>query len=158
MFAYKPTALLAAALGLASVGMALHSPAAAAQDLGVSISIGQPGFYGSIDLGDAPPPRMIYREPIVVERVREYEPIYLRVPPGHAKHWRKHCHEYDACGRRVYFVRDDWYNRVYVPHYREVHGDRGWERRDGDRDDDHDEGHGHGRGHGHGHGHDRDDH
>jgi hypothetical protein len=25
--------------------------------------------------------------------------------------------EYNACGRPVYFVRDDWYQREYVPRY-----------------------------------------
>ncbi len=38
--------------------------------------------------------------------------------PGHEKHWRKHCAQYNACGRPVYFVRDDWYNNEYVPRYR----------------------------------------
>lgn len=124
---------------------------AVAADVGVSVSIGQPGFYGQIDIGDAPRPRVIYQQPVIIEREHVYgAPLYLRVPPGHAKHWDKHCREYNACGRRVYFVRDDWYNDVYVPHYRERHGDRD------DRDEDHDHGHGHGHGHDddHGHGHD----
>jgi hypothetical protein len=68
-------------------------------------------------------------------------PIYLRVPPGHAKHWSKHCHEYNACGERVYFVQDDWYQHEYVPRYQERHGDN----------------HGkHGNDHGNKHGHDAD--
>ena len=25
------------------------------------------------------------------------------------RHWRKHCARYDACGRPVYFVQEDWY-------------------------------------------------
>ena len=62
-------------------------------------------------------------------------PIYLRVPPGHAKHWSKNCHKYNACGERVYFVKDDWYNREYVPRYQEQHRDRRDERRDENRDD-----------------------
>ena len=41
-------------------------------------------------------------------------------PPGHEKHWNKHCHEYGACGRPVYFVRDGWYNDVYAPRYRQT--------------------------------------
>jgi hypothetical protein len=79
---------------------------------------------------------------------------------------------YSACGMPVYFVTDDWYDRVYVPHYREVvrYGpprgewhDRGYrehERREWHEDRGHgrghDEGHGEGHGRGHGHGHDRD--
>ena len=114
-----------------------------AADVGVSISVGQPGFYGQINIGNVPPPPVVYAQPVVVTRSPQYvsvEPIYLHVPPGHEKHWNKHCAEYHACGRPVYFVRDDWYNNEYVPRYRQ------------DRDD-HDGEHGHGRGHQKGHGH-----
>ena len=98
------------------------SPALAA-DVAVSISLGQPGFYGQIDIGDYPQPRLIYAEPIVVKRVLVVEqPIYLRVKPVHAKHWKSHCQEYNACGRRVYFVADDWYDGIYVPAYQLKHG------------------------------------
>jgi hypothetical protein len=113
-----------------------------AADVGVSISIGQPGFYGQIDIGNVPRPQVVYAQPVVIQRAPQYvsaPPIYLHVPPGHEKHWRKHCGEYNACGRPVYFVRDDWYNNEYVPRYR---------RDDGD-------GHGHGRDHDKGHGHDK---
>ncbi|WP_373020259.1 hypothetical protein [Thiomicrorhabdus sp.] len=51
-------------------------------------------------------------------------PLYLHVPPGHIKHWRMHCREYNACGRRVFFVDDNWYNHEYVPHYQQRHRDR----------------------------------
>lgn len=129
--------LLASALAAATFA----SPALAA-DVGVSISIGQPGFYGQIEIGDFyPPPRVLYRQPIIVERVQVVRPpIYLRVPPGHAKNWKKHCRKYNACGERVFFVRDDWYEREYVPRYQEKHGGRG--------DDHHDEGRRDGRGNG----------
>ena len=109
-----------------------------AADVGVTISVGQPGFYGRLDIGNFPQPQLIYAKPVVIQPVRDavVEPVYLRVPPGHAKDWRKHCGKYDACGRPVYFVEDRWYNNVYVPRYREKHGDR----------DDH-RGKGHGKGH-----------
>ena len=105
---------------------ALTCAQAFAADVGISISIGQPGFYGQIDIGHAPRPQLIYAEPVVVERVvrEERPPLYLYVPPGHAKHWKRHCHEYHACGERVYFVDADWYNTVYVPRYRERHEER----------------------------------
>lgn len=116
--------------------------------VGVSVSIGQPGFYGQIDIGDALRPEVIYSQPVIVEHeVVEGRPLYLHVPPGYAKHWHKHCHEYKACGRPVYFVRDDWYNNHYVPYYREHHG----ERHEHDDDQDRDHGHGHDKGHGHDH-------
>ena len=123
--------------------LAVASVPAFAQ-VGVSVSVGQPGFYGQIDIGNAPRPQVIYAEPRVIERTVVGSPIYLRVPPGHAKHWRKHCGAYNACGRPVYFVQDSWYSREYVPYYQEHHGGRG-----------HGDNHGH-HGHGRGHGHDRD--
>ncbi len=91
-------------------------------DVGVSIAVGEPGFYGRIDIGGYPPPQLIYGQPvIVVPTERRYAPIYLRVPPGFERHWERHCHEYRACGRPVYFVRDRWYRDVYSPRYRERH-------------------------------------
>jgi hypothetical protein len=114
---------------------AITTPALAA-DVGVSVSIGQPGFYGQIDIGDYPQPQVIYRQPMIVERVpMDRPPIYLRVPPGHAKHWSKNCRKYNACGERVYFVQDSWYNREYVPRYQEQHRDRRDGGRDGGRDE-----------------------
>ena len=116
-------------LVLAAVLTAAAS-AAFASDVGVSISVGQPGFYGQIDIGRAPPPVLVYPQPVVIQPVRVVQPVpvqplYLHVPPGHAKDWGKHCQKYDACSRPVYFVKDDWYNNVYVPHYQEEHGGKG---------------------------------
>ena len=95
-----------------------------AADVGVSVSVGQPGFYGRIDIGNAPRPVLIYPQPVIIQKVYVAQPpppLYLHVPPGHAQKWSKHCHKYDACSRPVYFVKDDWYNNVYVPHYQQVH-------------------------------------
>src|SRR5438132_5406121 len=131
--------LLAAALAAATL------PALAA-DVGVSVRIGDPNFYGRIDVGDAPRPYLLYPEPVVIQRpstVVVHEPVYLRVPPGHAKHWEKHCYRYQACGQPVYFVQDRWYNDVYVPHYREHHGQ--WDHHERGHDGDHDRDHGRGR-------------
>jgi uncharacterized protein YcfJ len=99
--------------------LAMVAPALAA-DVGVSVRVGEPGFYGRIDIGNMPPPRVLYSQPIVVTPapvgvVRS--PIYLHVPPGHARNWRKHCAHYNACGEPVYFVQDGWYNDVYVPRH-----------------------------------------
>lgn len=151
--------LIAALLASAATG-------AMAQNVGVDVHIGGPGYYGNIQLGDFGPPPVIYREPMIIERQVRYvgQPMYLRVPPGHAKHWAKHCREYNACGRPVYFVQDNWYNNTYAPHYREMHGGGGRDYRDDERGHDkHDKGHGrghdddrdddHGNGHGNGHGH-----
>ncbi len=113
--------------------IAASTPALAA-DVGVSISVGEPGFYGRIDIGDVARPALIYPRPIIIQPAPVPvvpEPIYLRVPPGQARHWSRFCARYNACGRPVYFVRDRWYNNVYVPQYRREHGDR-FERNDRD--------------------------
>jgi hypothetical protein len=127
---------------------AVAAPAVAA-DVGVSLNIGQPGFYGRINIGDFPQPRLIYQQPRFIERAAESRPpIYLHVPPGHAKNWRKHCREYNACGERVYFVQNNWYSQEYVPHYQERHGNRYDDHRDDRRDDHGNDRHDNGRGHG----------
>jgi len=126
--------LIATAIALTTLGT-LSTPALAA-DVGVSVSIGQPGFYGRIDIGGYPQPQVIYGQPVIIERVPyDRPPIYLRVPPGHAKHWSKNCHKYNACGERVYFVKDDWYSREYAPRYQEQHRDRRDDHRDKRGDD-----------------------
>jgi hypothetical protein len=135
--------VFAAALAAASAICAR----ALAADVGVSVSVGEPGFYGQINIGDTRP-ALIYPQPVVIEQGPVYGgPVYLHVPPGHEKHWAKHCSEYGACGRPVYFVQDGWYNDVYVPAYGRGHGP-------GDSDGGPGEGRGRGRGHGKGHGHD----
>ncbi|MDE2598603.1 MAG: hypothetical protein KGL40_03155 [Rhodocyclaceae bacterium] len=156
--------LIASAL---AVGLLSSLSAPAQAQVGVSVSIGEPGFFGRIDLGDAPPPQFIYRQPIAVEYVDPYRPpIYLRVPPGYEAHWRDHCREYGACGERVYFVRDDWYRGSYMPYYARRYGRHDEGRHEGWRDDRHDDRHwddrhddhrgNDDRDHGHGRGHDRD--
>ena len=120
------------------------SPAFAA-DVGVAITVGQPGFYGQLEIGNVATPQLVYPQPVVIQRAPEYvaaQPIYLHVPPGHEKHWSKHCAEYHACGRPVYFVRDDWYNKEYVPQYQHEHGDHG-HGHGHDKDSGHGEGNGH---------------
>ena len=107
---------------LVSIVFAAFAATATAEG-GVSITVGHPGFYGRIEIGDFPTPRLIFPKPVIIERVVvPRRPIYLHVPPGHAKNWAKHCHKYDACGRRAYFVEEMWYRDVYVPRYQERHG------------------------------------
>ena len=90
----------------------------------VSVTVGQPGFYGRIDVGPLPSPRVMYAQPVVIAPAPVgvvQQPIYLRVPPDHARHWRKYCSRYNACGVPVYFVQDSWYRDVYVPYYRRTY-------------------------------------
>ena len=123
------------AIVLAATSAAGTLPVLAAE-VGVSVSIGQPGFYGHVDIGGYPRPQLIYRQPVLVERVPVARPpIYLNVPPGQAKHWRRYCGAYGACGERVYFVRNNWYEREYVPRDQAYHHDRRDERHDEYRGD-----------------------
>jgi|SRR5579862_7068982 len=97
-----------------------------------------PGVYGQVQLGGGEPPPVVYAQPMLIEpQAAPLPPVYLHVPPGHAKNWRKHCHEYHACNRPVYFVRSAEYEPGY-DHREHDHG-HGHDRHD-DRDrDGHDE-------------------
>lgn len=113
------------AFRLVALAVILAPSLSIAADVGVSVSIGEPGFYGHIEIGSFPQPQVIYPEPVIIRRVPVgvvLTPIYLHVPPGHEKHWSKHCRKYNACGQPVYFVQQGWYNNVYVPDYRKRHG------------------------------------
>ena len=117
--------------------LALSLSSAHANDVNVGVTVAgeiSPGVYGRVNIGNTPPP-VVYQQPVmIVRQPRPVAPIYMNVPPGHAKKWSKHCHKYNACAQPVYFVRSAEYGGG------------------GGRDD------GHGRGHhddhqGHGHGH-----
>jgi hypothetical protein len=152
---------------LAASLLALSTTAFAA-DVAMSVSVGQPGFYGRIDIGGYPQPQVIYAQPVLVQRPVRYvesAPIYLRVPPGHRKNWSRHCGYYHACGQRVLFVQDGWYTNDYAPRYRAGHGyggrgpehhgrhdDHRGDHRDDHRGDHRDDHRGHGNGHGNGRG------
>lgn len=126
--------LLAIAITLGAL-----APAFAQTSVGVSIGINQPGVYGRIDIGNFPQPQVIYAQPVIITRPAQYvqqQPIYLYVPPGHQKNWRKHCGRYSACGQPVYFVKEQWVRERYEDNHR---GDDHSERRD-------DRGNGHGKG------------
>lgn len=138
----KLTPLAALALAL------LAGPAAQAAEVGVSVQISQPGVYGRIDIGRFPTPQVVLPSPVVVSPPRVVvgvapppppQPVYLWVPPGHQKHWGKHCQRYNACGVPVYFVQDGWYNEHVHPNKGKGHG-KGHDRED-------ERGHGKGRGH-----------
>jgi hypothetical protein len=122
--------LLAPALSLV-LGTCAIAPAMAQTSLGVSIGINQPGVYGQINIGNFPQPRLVSPQPVIItQRGPQMQPIYLYVPPGHQKNWRKHCSRYNACGQPVYFVREDWVRERYDQEHR------------GDNRGEHDRGHG----------------
>ena len=86
-------------------------------DIGVAIK-GEvaPGVYGRVDLDGRPPPALVYAKPVLIERshTSAVEPLYLHVPPEHARSWRLHCREYHACNRQVYFVKSIEYDPEYI--------------------------------------------
>ena len=101
------------------------APAFAQTNVGVSVSIMQPGVYGRINIGSYPQPRLIAPQPVVIvpSPVAVYQqPIYLYVPPGHQKNWKHDCRRYNACGQPVYFVREDWVRERYDEHRGRGHG------------------------------------
>jgi hypothetical protein len=109
---------------LAAAAVMATAPAFSA-DVGTLGDIGEPGYYGQISIRSFPKPQLVFSEPVVIRQVdvgAEVEPVYLRVPSDHAKDWQKHCQKYNACDQRVYFVEDNWYNKVYVPEYRNKRG------------------------------------
>lgn len=74
----------------------------------------QPEFYGRVDIGNGPPPPVVYAYPILITppaHPMHLAPLYFHVPPGHAKNWQKHCNRYKACNQPVYFVRSGEYVR-----------------------------------------------
>lgn len=143
-----------AVVGLAA---ALSSGAAHAQAY-VNATVGgqiAPGIYGRVDIGNGPRPALLFGQPVVVAAppavYAPRAPIYMYVPPGHARHWSKHCARYGACNQPVYFLREP----PRRPDHFHGHGDRHEWRHEGRR------AHGRGderRGHDHGHKHGRHDH
>lgn len=113
---------VAASAAVLLAGTAL--PALSA-DVGVSVQISQPGVYGRIDIGRFPQPQVIVAQPVRISQPRmvvvQPQPVYMWVPPGHQKNWRRHCGHYNACGVPVYFVQDAWYQQNVRGH----HDDRG---------------------------------
>jgi hypothetical protein len=102
-------------LGMAALGAAVSlyagSTALAQTNVGVSISVQQPGVYGRIDIGNYPNVQVVYPQPVVIVPgpvAVQRQPIYLYVPPRHQRGWDRYCGRYNACGQPVYFVQEQW--------------------------------------------------
>ncbi len=138
--------------------LTLSGPVNAA-DLGVGVTVGgqvAPGVYGRIDILNGAIPPVVYQQPVIITQGPQVlSPIYMNVPPGHAKNWSKHCYKYNACGIPVYFVRTSEYGPLPGPGRYEERREYD-ERRGRDRDDDDHDNRGRGNGNGRGRGHDRD--
>ena len=120
-----------------------------AADVGVSVTISEPGVYGRVDIGRFPQPQVVVPQPVIIQpapvvvAAPPVQPIYMWVPYEQRKDWTHHCAHYHACGLPVYFVRHDWYDREVRTHH--------------DHDDHHDHGHDHGHDNGRGKGKGHDD-
>ncbi len=127
--------------------LALTSLSARAGTPIINLNVGgeiSPGVYGQVQFGNAPPPEVINAQPMVVVPQQPgvvVQPLYLHVPPNHAKHWSRYCHRYNACNRPVYFVKEGRYQPNYHDHHdhhdeghrnddRRDHEDRDHDRRD----------------------------
>lgn len=107
---------------------------------GISINIGEPDYYGQLQIGNERP-QLLFADPIIIHRgPGRYPPLYLRVPDYQARNWAAYCYRYNACGRPVYFVNDYWYRNTYAPRYRHHHH-RDYHRDYDRRYDRHDNGH-----------------
>ena len=102
---------------LATGWLSLGVCCAQASDVSVNITREiRPGVYGQINIGNSPPPQILYPQPVVIvsqPRSVPVTPVYFHVPPGHAKNWKKHCRRYNACAQPVYFVKSE----EYAPDY-----------------------------------------
>lgn len=142
----RPAGRLGLALG-ALIASAGAVSTVRAGDLAISVNVAgevAPGVYGEVNIGNNPAPRLVYAQPVVIVPAPvavPVEPIYLHVPPGHARHWRRHCHEYHACNRPVYFVWSREYEPDYQPEYAREREHEHWHGHDEDEE------HGHHRGH-----------
>ena len=137
--------ILIAVLAAGSVG-------SAAAQVGVSVSINQPGVYGRVNIGEVPRPALVLPQPVIISQPRvvvRRDPVYLYVPPAHQQNWRRYCGRYAACGQPVYFVRDEWVRERYEREH------PGWNRGRHEGWDKHDKHDKHGKRDNHGHGHDK---
>ncbi len=110
--------LLALALAAATA-----LPLFAQTNVGVSVRINQPGVYGRVDFGNVPPPPVVFAEPILVAPPRvvvQQAPMYLYVPPGHQRHWAKHCRRYhpEHSGKTLQEIYEDpWFYASFICNY-----------------------------------------
>jgi hypothetical protein len=86
------------------------------------------------------------RPVIIVPGAVSAAPMYLYVPVTEQHNWRHYCRRYDACGRQVYFVREDWVRDRYShehPGWDHGHGPHGQSDHRHDNEHDHDRDHRH---------------
>jgi len=108
-------------VAIAAIAIVTAAPLASAADKDASAVITgavTPGVYGRVDVANKPLPALVFEQAMFVERpdtAGRVEPLYLHVPPEHAKNWRKFCDKYQACDRPVFFVKSAEYEPGYKP-------------------------------------------
>ena len=124
---------------LISIALLLAAGVCRAGDLNIHVMLSGevvPGVYGQVQLGNERAPPLVYAQPMLIEpQAVSPPPVYLHVPPGHARNWRKHCREYNACNRPVYFVRSEEYNPAYERDHERERPDHKRSRHGGDGPD-----------------------
>jgi len=103
-----------------AVALAMAAPLAGAADKSAVITGAiAPGIYGRVDMANRAKPPLVYQQPMFIEPPENasgvVEPLYLHVPPDHAKNWKKFCEKYEACDKPVYFVKSAEYEPGYKP-------------------------------------------
>lgn len=104
-----------AAVSLAVLGAAdAAPPTAQVQQDYRNVTTGgplRPGVYGRIVVkAKAAPPPLIYPQPVVGSDAlvaAGAQPVYLYVPPGQVRKWKRNCSRWAACDQPVLFVRVD---------------------------------------------------
>lgn len=108
-------------VAIAAIAIVTAAPLASAADKDASAVIAgpvTPGVYGRVDVTNKPLPALVFEQAMFVERpdtAGRVEPLYLHVPPEHAKNWRKYCDKYQACDHPVFFVKSAEYEPGYKP-------------------------------------------
>jgi hypothetical protein len=108
-------------VAIAAIVIVTAAPLASAADKDAGAVITgavTPGVYGRVDIANKPLPALVYEQAMFVERPDtggRVEPLYLHVPPEHAKNWKKYCDKYQACNHPVFFVKSAEYEPGYEP-------------------------------------------
>lgn len=137
----NPSALVLTLACLACLGAAPATQAAT--QIAVNIGINAPGHYGRIDFNRYPQALLVTQQPVIYLRetvVVQQAPIYLYVPTAQQTDWGRYCRRYQACGRPVHFVREDWVRAQYGSEREERKHGKGLKSKDSDHHDHHDNG------------------
>jgi len=111
-------------VAVAAIAIGAVAPLAGAADKATVAAISgpvKPGVYGRVAMTSTPAaakPALVYSQPMMVdnpETTGVIEPVYLHVPPEHAKNWKKNCAKYEACNKPVFFIKSAEYEPGYVP-------------------------------------------